>query len=35
VQWHAEGLVDAAEQQALFAAFTGAASAPRQDRRAA
>jgi len=35
VQWHAEGLVDAAEQHALFAAFTDAASAPRRDRRAA
>jgi putative glutamine amidotransferase len=28
VQWHAEGLVDAAEQQALFAAFVAAAGAP-------
>ena len=35
VQWHAEGLVDAAEQQALFTAFTTAASDPRRDRRAA
>ena len=35
VQWHAEGLVDATEQHALFTAFTEAASRPRSDRRAA
>lgn len=35
VQWHAEGLVDAAEQHALFAAFTAACSEPRRRRHAA
>jgi putative glutamine amidotransferase len=34
VQWHAEGLVDATEQHALFAAFTAAASRPRERRAA-
>lgn len=35
VQWHAEGLLDAHEQHALFAAFAAAASPDRADRRAA
>jgi putative glutamine amidotransferase len=35
VQWHAEGLTDAAEQHALFAAFTEAAARPGTGRRAA
>lgn len=35
VQWHAEGLIDAAEQHALFAAFAAACSEPRRRRRAA
>ena len=35
VQWHAEGLVEAAEQQALFGAFTEAAARPRTAERAA
>ncbi len=35
VQWHAEGLVDATEQHALFGAFVEEASRPRSDRRAA
>jgi putative glutamine amidotransferase len=35
VQWHAEGLVDATEQLALFKAFNEAASRPRREERAA
>ena len=35
VQWHAEGLIESAEQHALFAAFTEAAGQPRTGRRAA
>ena len=35
VQWHAEGLVDAAEQHALFDAFLAASAPARARRRAA
>ena len=35
VQWHAEGLVNSAEQQLLFEAFTTACAKPRRGRRAA